>query len=265
MKVLKWNGSAWSDAALAPAPAPGGSATRRFDMAAENLTGRVMTAYYNGTPGAVTYAVWSASASVWAAAPASLPMTSLTGSVNWVRLKSMPGTNRILLAALDANSDISAAVWDGSAWINNVNLTATGSIATKESFDAAWETLTGDALVLWGTGTGTSYRKWFSTGTWAPAAAAGPAIGAAAGANWIRLCTDPTSNRIGLTSLDGDTSWNTAVWRPAGTEAWSALPTEDALMSGSAYRMTDCAWESQSGQLLAVAVDDAGATDNKFD
>ncbi len=265
LKVLKWNGSAWSDATPAPAPAPGGSATRRFDMAAENLSGRIMTAYYNGTVGAVTYAVWSASASVWAAAPASLPLTSLTGTVNWVRLKSMPGTDRILLTVLDANSDISAAVWNGSAWIDNVNLTAAGSIATKESFDAAWETQTGDALVLWGAGTGTNYRKWFSTGTWAPAAAAGPAIGAAAGANWIRLCTDPASNRIGLSSLDGDTSWNTAVWRPAGTEAWSALPTKDALMSGSAYRMTDCAWGSQSGQLLAVAVDDSGAIDNKFD
>ncbi|PIU19210.1 MAG: hypothetical protein COT18_08690, partial [Elusimicrobia bacterium CG08_land_8_20_14_0_20_59_10] len=265
MKVLNWNGSTWSDVTPAPAPTPGGSATRRFDMAAESLTGRVMIAYYNGTTGAVTYAVWSASASTWGAGPVSRPLTSLTGSINWVRLKAMPGTNRIILAALDANSDISAAVWDGSAWIDNVNLTAAGSIATKESFDLAWETQTGDALVLWGQGTGTNYRKWYSTSTWAPTTPAGPAIAATAGANWLRLCSDPSSNRIGFTSLDGDIDWNVAIWRPTDTEGWSALPAQDTAMSGIAYRMTDCAWESQSGELLVAAVDNLGATDNKFD
>ncbi|MHB0995339.1 MAG: lamin tail domain-containing protein, partial [Elusimicrobiales bacterium] len=264
LSVLKWDGSAWSDVTPAPAPTPGGSATRRFDLAPESLSGRMLVAYYNGTLGAVTYAVWSSSASAWATTPASLPMTALGGSVNWVRLKSMPGTNRVLLAAMDANSDISAAVWNGSTWIDNVNLTAAASIATRETFDAAWETQTGDALMLWGEGTGTNYRKWYSATGWG-GITAGPAIAATAGANWIRLCSDPVSNRIGFTSLDGDLDWNTAVWRPSGTEGWSALPTQDTAMSGSAYRMTDCAWESQSGELLAVAVDDSGATDNKFD
>jgi hypothetical protein len=266
LKFAIWYGtsSVWSDITPSPSPATVSITTRRFDIAAEMNSGRIMTAYYNNSAGAVTYAVYSTTASAWVDGPTSVPMASLTGTVNWVRLKSMPGTDRIALAVLDSNSDISAAIWNGSSWIDNVNLTASASIATEESFDIAWETLTGDLLALWGTGTTTNYRKWYSTtGTWAPAASAGPNI--AATANWIRLCSDLTSNRIGFTSLDGGSDWNVSIWRPSSTEGWSALPTEDAAMSGNAFRQTDCAWEAKSGEFLAVAVDDLGTTDNKFD
>jgi len=261
LKFLNWDGinSAWSNITPAAAPAPGGSATRKFDLAPENLTGRVMAAYYQGAVGAVSYAVWSSTASGWAGAPASLTLTGLTGAVNFVRLKSMPGTDRILLLALDANSRLSAAVWTGTAWTSVQSLTTAASIATKECFDGAWESQTGNALALWGTGTTTAYKIWRSTSSaWDPATPAGPNILAAA--NWIRVAADPSTNRLGMTSINATPAWNVAVWRSTlGTEAWSALPTAGTGRS-NVFRITDAAWEAQSGKFMAAAVTSASQT-----
>jgi hypothetical protein len=272
LKFLKWDGlnSSWTDITMAAAPAPGGSATRKFDLAPENLTGRMLAVYYNGTNGAVTYAVWSSTAATpWVVSPTQLPMASFTGTsvINWVRLKPLPGTNKILLMVLDSNSYISAAIWNGSSWVDNKSLTTAAAINTTEVFDGDWETFTGDALVLWGTGTTTAYRKWRSTGTWDGSNGVSPPnIGAAA--NWIRVCADPNSNRLGMTSFDGASTtspdWNVSIWRPAPaqTQGWATLPTEDSAMSSQAAgntRKTDCAWESLSGKFMAAAID-AGNT-----
>ncbi len=264
LKFLKYDGvsDSWSDITPTPSPAPGNSLYRNFDIAVEQNSGRVLIVYYNGTAGRVSYAVWSSTSNSWVITPTSLAMASLTGQIYWVRTKPMTGTNRIGLAVLDANSDISAAIWNGSLWIDNVNLTLSAAIATEEDFDIAWESLTGDLLAVWGTGTTTNYRKWYSTGTWG-GTLAGPNI--ANTANWIRLCSSPLSNRIGFTSLGGLNYWHVAVWRPGGSEGWSTLPTADTAMSANDKRITDCAWQSKTERLLIIAVDDLGTYDNQFD
>ncbi|MGC8866756.1 MAG: lamin tail domain-containing protein, partial [Elusimicrobiales bacterium] len=264
LRFLKYDGinNIWSDITPTPAPIPGNSLYRNFDISVEQNNGRVVVAYYNGTLGSVNYAVWSSTSNSWVVGPTSLAMASLTGQIYWVRLKSAPNSNRVALAVLDANSDISAAIWNGDSWIDNVNLTLSAAIATGEDFDIAWESLTGDLLALWGTGTTTNYRKWYSTSTWG-ASLAGPNIGGTA--NWIRLCSSPLSDKIGFTSLDGGSDWNVAIWRPTGTEGWSALPTEDAAMSANDKRVTDCAWQSKTEKFMAIAVDDLGTYDNQFD
>jgi hypothetical protein len=223
-----------------------------------------MVAYYNGSAGKVNYAVWSATASVnpWVIAPTQLTMASLTGQIYWVKLKPRLNANTIALAVLDANSDISAAIWNGSGWLDNVNLTTSGSIATKEAFDIAWESISGDLLSIWGTGTTTNYRKWYSTSTWA-GTLSGPNISNTG--NWIRLCSSPLSNKIGFTSIGGSSYWHTAIWRPSDVEGWSSLPTYDSSMSANDKRITDCAWQSKTEQFIAIAVDDIGTYDNQFD
>ncbi|HBA60975.1 MAG TPA: hypothetical protein DCZ92_09180, partial [Elusimicrobia bacterium] len=269
LKFLKWDGinSSWSDITPSPAPVPGGSATRRFDLAPESQTGRMLAVYYNNTTTAVSYAVWSSTAASWAAAPASLTLTGLTGAVNWVRLKAMPGTDRVLLMALDANSRLTAAVWTGTAWTSVQNLATTAAIATKECFDGDWESQTGNAVVLWGTtGNVTAYRIWRSAGSaWDGTAPAGPAVGNTT-PNWIRVAADPLTNRLGATIMTVTPGWYVSIWRSTlGTEAWSVSPTADTGMSSNAGRITDAAWESQSGKFMAAAVDNVGTNDYQFD
>ncbi len=268
LKFIKWNGQppqAWSDITPSPSPTPGGSAYRNFDIAPEESAGRIMVVYYNGTPGYVTYAVWSSSASQWSVSPVSMSLPSLSGAINWVKLKSMPGTNKIGLMVLDSASRISAAVWNGSAWIDGVNLSASASIATRECFDGSWETLTGNYVTMWGSATVTTplYKIWRATGTWDSSTGTGPNINGTL--NWLRLASDPSSNRIGLTAIDSVPGWSVSIWRLAGSETWSASPAKDTSMSGAGTRISDAAWEGKSGRFMAVAVDNLGAVDNKFD
>ncbi|GAB4029146.1 MAG: hypothetical protein Fur0012_03120 [Elusimicrobiota bacterium] len=263
LKFFRYNGlnGSWSDITPSPMPNPAAFNYRKFDIEVENNSGRIMVAYYNNTPGAVTYAIYSATASAWVAGPSSLSLASLSGTINWVKMKALPGSNKIAIAALDSNSDISVAIWDGSAWGNNSNMTAAAALSTKEVFDIAWETLSGDLLAMWGTGTTTNYRKYYSTSTWSASTLAGP--NPAAAIQWLRLSSDPLSNRIGASYLYGTTSWNAAIWRAAGTETWTAS-TADTTVSRVGTRIMDCAWQSKSSKFIAVAADEVGALDNKF-
>ncbi|NLI09835.1 MAG: PQQ-binding-like beta-propeller repeat protein, partial [Elusimicrobia bacterium] len=263
LRFYKYDGLSglWSDITPTPAPIPAASNYRKFDMAVENNSGRIMVAYYNNSGGSISYAIYSATASAWVVGPSSLSLASLTGTVNWVKLKSLPGSDKIALAVLDSNSDISAAIWDGIVWGNNVNLTAAASLATKEVFDISWETLSGDLMAMWGTGTTTNYRKYYSTSTWSASALTGP--NPAAAVQWLRLSSDPLSNRIGASYLYGTTSWNAAIWRAAGTENWTPS-TADTTVSQVAARITDCAWQSKTSKFIAVAADEIGSIDNKF-
>ncbi|MEF3280437.1 MAG: lamin tail domain-containing protein [Elusimicrobiota bacterium] len=264
LKVLKYDGvsDTWSDITPSPAPTPGSSVYRNFDLAVEQNNARVVFVYYNGTLGNVSYAVWSATQNAWGIAPSNLAMASLTGTINWLRLKEAPNSDKIALAVLDSNSDISASIWNGTSWIDNINLTLSGSIATQEAFDISWESQSGDLLALWGTGTTTNYRKWYSTSTWG-ATLQGPNVGNTV--RWVRLCSSPLSDKIGLSVIYGATAWNVAIWRPSGTEGWSALPAADTAMSANDKRVTDCAWQSKTEKFVAVSVDNLGTYDNQFD
>ncbi|HOL63418.1 MAG TPA: hypothetical protein PK103_08660, partial [Elusimicrobiales bacterium] len=264
LKIIKYDGvlDVWSDITPTPNPSPGNSLYRNFDLAVEQNSARVMFAYYNGTDGSINYAVYSSTGNSWVIPPTQLAMASLTGQIYWVKLKSDFNSNRIAVTVLDSNSGISANIWNGSAWIDARNLTTAASASAYEVFDIAWESQTGDLLALWGTGTTTNFNKWYSTGTWG-GNRTGPALGVTP--YWVRLCSSPNSNKIGFTSIYGATRWNVSIWRPNGTEGWSALPTADTAMSANDKRITDCAWQSKTEQFISVAVDNLGTYDTQFD
>ena len=264
IKILKYDGEMglWSDITPSPAPSYGSSLVKNFDIEFEENSAKLIFVYYNGTVGYVNYAIYSATQSAWVVNPTAISVSGLSGSINWIRAKALSGSDKVSFGVSDANSRFSVLIWNGFSWISNTNLTTSLSNASRQSWDIAFETLTGDLLALWGTGTTTNYRKYYSTSTWGTTLT-GPNF--AASVSWIRLCSDPSSNRIGLTSMYGTASWNVSIWRPSGTEGWIALPTADTAMSGITTRNTDCTWETNNGRFIAVSVDDIGTIDNKFD
>ncbi|HRY29684.1 MAG TPA: lamin tail domain-containing protein, partial [Elusimicrobiota bacterium] len=254
--VQTWNGDTdtWTSL-FNTSNASMSSGYKGYDIAFEQNSGRALIAYYNGTPGRVAYRVWSSTADALVDGPTDFVLGTYSGAVSWVRLVPRPGTNDILLVTKDVNNDVYAARWNGSSFVNGREVTTSGVSAAYPAFDGAWETQSGRALVLYGLGTNLSYDIFSTTqGAWVATGAAGPAIAAGTAVQWVRLASDPISNRIGMTCIDNGSDWNAGVWSGS---AWGALPAEDASADSNATRITDLAWEKDTGKLVVAAVDSA--------
>ncbi len=211
----RWNGRRWSDDDASPIvhTIPSANAGERgFDLELEDVSGDALLVYSNDDQNPLFRTCqggrWSDSAPVF-------PSAIGTGSVLWVELRRQTGTNRVALVALDDAQNLIAAVWDGSAWGNH-ELLATQVVETRDyrAFDLAWESLSGELLVVWGFSVFAEQARF---ATLAPGGAwqfglhpSSEAIGAQ-----VELSADPTTDRIaavfGEADLDDDVTvsiWN---------------------------------------------------------
>ena len=247
-----WDGVAqsWGTPVLQTTIASADAIYRPVDIAYEQTTGRAIVAW-RGAAGQANYRIWSSTANAWLTSETALTMGG-SGLVRWLRLEPRPGTDEIMLVTLDANNAMFAYRWNGSAWVNNTQLTVAAYISTYQSFDLAWENTNGSCLILWGEGAQTKYAQWSSqSSAWVALGSNGPQIAAGAGAYWIRLNADRASgsNNIAMSSLDSGKDWNVSVWDGAG---WAA-PTElSASLTLATPRMMDIAWEKDTGKCLTV-------------
>ena len=151
----------------------GGTATtRRFDIAYENTTGSAVVLY--STNAATTNELnfrkklgsSSCGSSNWSGATAFDPIRT-SAFISWVKMTSNPVSGSNLIAAIwaDNNKDLSGAIWNGTTFTNEPTSamdTSLESINTGttfpdvESFDLAYESLTGDLMVVWGNSGGTN-------------------------------------------------------------------------------------------------------------
>jgi len=202
-----------------------GTCWRPFDIAYEALSGDAMVAFgINATTGTLQYCTYNGSA--WSPAscttPSTFTLTGSTGALRWVRLiprgEGLKGTrsDEILMIASDANSDIFAAIWDGSSWTELTTITTSASTFEIQNFDGAWEETTGNALVVWSEGTGAStapynYKRWIrSTTDWD---SSGSSLGTIAVSNighWVAMegAAVEGKNHIAVITNSGTTVGN---------------------------------------------------------
>lgn len=148
----------------------GTSTTRRFDIAYENTTGNAVVLYSTNT--ATTnelnfrrkLGANSCGSANWGSATAFDPIRT-SALVSWVKMTSNPiiGSNLIAAIWADWNKDLSGAIWNGTTFQNemtSVGETSLEAINTGtsfpdvESFDLAYESVTGDLMTIWGTSSG---------------------------------------------------------------------------------------------------------------
>lgn len=260
-----WNGSSWVYGTNAPANGDfttGIGTTndiyRGFDIAYEQTSGKAVVVYETTSTANQTigYSTWNGTS--WSSETLLSIPTGVNGVVYWARLEAKSGSNDIMLATLDSNSDIYAIRWNGSSWANGQLITAAASIATRESFDVAWESTSGEAMVMFGTGTTTDFWTFNGT-TWTDGTGSfNPALTA----HWIRLASDPTSNYIAMIMVDSGADVNVQIWD--GSSWLAGAPTEDAATEGSAGRNVDVTWEKDSGKALFVFTDANALTVDYF-
>lgn len=170
--------------------------TRRFDIAYERSTGNVIVLYGTNvsTTNELAYRTKSGGSSCgsgnWSAATNLDPLRT-SGTIQWVKLATDFRSSSSLIAAswADSNSDLSAAIWSGTTWTNEPTATTETSLEVAaaaqdvDSFDLAYESLSGDLMLIWGNSAGKNNTNGVRYRT---------CTGGTAGCTWNNVTTPPT-------------------------------------------------------------------------
>lgn len=192
-----WNGASWGNVINPGAIGTANDDKRGFDIAYEQLSGRAMVVYEKDTTAnsAVYYQTWNGSA--WSGEQ-TLTYTNggSAGAILWVKLEPKPNTNEIMLVTsndtVDNTPDVRGIIWNGSSWINEQLLTASGSIETSDAFDSAYENSSGDALVMYGDDTAVDFWTYIN-GVWTDGTGGGVLCTETGTAN---ACVNPGSGAV---------------------------------------------------------------------
>jgi len=234
------------------------NAYRCFDIAYEKTTGRALFVYSRGSAtNEIGYKIWDGLS--WSSEQLlDLPYT--TGVVYWIALASAPGTrsgtaddNEIAMIYIDVNIDVHGYAWTGSSWslMGAVAVwDATAAIATEESIAVAYEQASGRAMFIWGDAVATdNYNR-----IWDGSTLSGPTLAPdintqGAITNWVTLKSDPASNALLYTVVDGASDLNSAYWSGS---AWTVHAEHDPDVDTNARRCADFDWEPSGSKGLLV-------------
>jgi hypothetical protein len=251
LHVRHWTGRMWSQVTggtILNAIQSADTDERGFDLAFESSSGDALLVHADGdanpTFRTLENGVWSEAAPVFGAAPGA-------GKVLWAELVPDSGSDRVALVVLDDQNDLSAAVWNGSSWTNPI-LLETGVVTAREfrAFDLAWESLSGELLVVWGFSI-FAERARIATldpagGSWQVSEVPSTeAIGAV-----VELASDPTSDRIVAAFGEGNEDDDVAVSMWDG-DAFTDT-AELTLRGVFAQRSIEVGWIGETGKAFAV-------------
>jgi hypothetical protein len=278
LQVMCYDGTTWSHEWSASVG--GSGTTTKFDIGYETSTGNAMVLYSSNASSSneLVYRTKTGTStcgtSNWSGATNLDPVRS-SGVVLWVKIATDPRATSSLMTAIwaDSNRDLSAMTWSGSTWGNEhsaaleTDLEVVSVAQDTQSFDVAYESLSGDVMVVWGSGgtngTNGGYYAVCTGGiascTWASVRTAMPTL--LDDATHISIAADPLSDQIAFASVGNagaDTQagiWSGTSWtNQANTDTIAAAPTAGRMFVATG-------WLTSGGTKRAVATYyDSGAT-----
>jgi hypothetical protein len=253
-----WTGSSWSVTNDIGFVGTTANDYRPFDIAYEKTSGKAMLVYgISSTDPAkdLAYRTWDGSS--WSA----------EGYINdsghdtdiqyrWVNLASKPttGANEISLIACEGSTtygSVRAWIWDGTSWGNELGL-ETRTIKTKEHIGVSYESISGNAVFVWGYDSaspprGYESRRWLGS-TWeGTERLVTNSISGDPG--WVTLKSDPATNRIMFLTVDSLMDLWTVDWNPT---TWTTHTVHDTDVDFAGDRCADGDWEPTASKYLMV-------------
>lgn len=166
-----------------------------------------------------------------------------------------PTRDEKILVGIDSAGVISGEFWNGATWATLPFALDTVSSTTNHGFDVVYESTSGDALLVWNNGTGgsapLSYRVWNGTSWSTEQNISVPLSG---DARQLQLAADPNSDEMILVVSNGNKQEYALVWNGS---SWASSQVLDSGTGGDDHTSVFVAYESQSGE--AVAVYDTGS------
>lgn len=167
LDVFCYNGSTWTKEWSVSIG--GNGSRRRFDIAYETNTGDAVILYSRNLASTnemgyrTKLGSTNCGSSSWSG-ESTLDSVRTSGVVQWIKLAWDRRTSSNLIAVqwADARSDLSAAIWNGSAWGNEptsaseTSLEVVTSAHDVEDFDLEYESVSGDLMMVWANATGSN-------------------------------------------------------------------------------------------------------------
>lgn len=284
LRVLCFDGTTWTSEWTVTV---GGTGTNdgRFGIAYEKTTGDAMVVYSTNTATTNEMAYRTKAGATgcgsanWAAAT-NITAARTNGVVQWIRMENSPvsGSNNIALAWADASSDLSAMVWTGASWAIaeptaalETELERVTASQDVLSFDIAYESTSGNLMVVWGLNQATTctagttiattncirYARY--TTSWS-AVAAIPTV--ADPATNIDISANPNSNAMALAALDNNQAdLSAAYWSGSAWIGYANLDTTAAAVAAG-NKIVASGWLINGATTRYVFVYNDAATTN---
>jgi hypothetical protein len=253
-----WTGSSWSVTNDIGFVGTIANDYRPFDVAYGKTLGKAMLVYgISSTDPAkdLAYRTWEGSS--WSA----------EGYINdsghdtdiqyrWVNLASKPttGANEISLIACEGSTtygSVRAWIWDGTSWGNELGL-ETRTIKTREHIGVGYESISGNAVFVWGYDSaspprGYESRRWLGSSWEGTDRLVTNSISGDPG--WVTVKSDPATNRIMFLTVDSLSDLWTVDWNPT---TWTTHTVHDTDVDFAADRCADGDWEPTASKYLMV-------------
>ncbi|MCX6709092.1 MAG: DNRLRE domain-containing protein, partial [Candidatus Woesearchaeota archaeon] len=262
--VQVWNNTNWTSFQSLAATQVN-TDQRSFDIAISSLSGNGLIVYENDTVAnsIVAYNTWNGTN--WSSASAL--NYGQSSPARWVKTVAKPNSNEIMVLIQTTANNLTGILWNGTAFVSSslFNISNTLNIVTGQVFDFEWMTNSTNGIVVYANTTGIyAYRIFNSTSKTFGTDAVFFTLPATA-PRGVRLCSDPTSNRVGFVS-DGTGTADFMIWNGTAVETSPTPPARDTAItanSGAGVNL-DCAFEKQSGEGVFIYIDGGGGQDSGF-
>ncbi|MGD9140686.1 MAG: right-handed parallel beta-helix repeat-containing protein, partial [bacterium] len=242
--MTMWNGYQWADIPWNPLSTVDQTYWWSCAVAYEQQSGTAMVVYVDNSDG-LSYRLGN---SISWVGPYSITLP-VAGTPRQLRLVSNPLSDEMVLVVSNEYSQDYALVWSGSAWGNPEVLDPSGAGDDRTDIFAAYEEVSGHALVTFGRGAPSVYYRTWDGSTWSAVDSLARAIGSLGDVRWTTLAADPTSDRIVLGVLTTAADVWLSVW---DGDAWGPRQTATEFAHGTTFPNVAVAFEGLSGEALAV-------------
>lgn len=187
-------------------------------------------------------------------------INDIDSTLRWAVVRAGTTREEYVAGTLGTDADLNLHVYSTGAWGSATEFTTSAGINSTRGFDIAYETLSGDAMVVYCDGdTAPSYRIWDGS-SWS--SETGITSNLTDDCRWVTLASHPATDEIALImrGVAGDL-YEVLIWN-ATTSTWANSSTFGTSRN-STYSGQDIMYESQSGNILAVAPSPGGGP-NRF-
>jgi hypothetical protein len=218
------------------------AATRPFWVGYEQVSGRALLIYSIAGAPNLWYQVWDGNS--WSGR--TVVTTPLQDEPRFIKLVPRGGSNQLVMYGSDNSGRLCAMVWTGSSFTDKVLLQSSGTHTSYESVDAAWESVTGRCMVVWGTTTADRPRMAVWNGAWGSPSDLGLVDGKV---RFVQLSSQPSSNRVMMGLLDDSGRIRASLW--SGT-TWGGYTQLDANAALTTSRCFDLCYEPAGARVFAM-------------
>ncbi len=235
--VMFYNGASWTGPTQVSSNGDEND-DRNVDIAYEQSSGDALIVYYDAGTTSIKYRTYDGTT---LSSASTLSMSSIQGN-DYISLYPKPNSDQIVLLALgqhnNHNPALSAAIWNGSSWGSWTELESSTPSNDDECYGFAFESNSGDGLMVYGKSGQSAPRYRTLTGTtWSSSSSMGSTSNTSW---WVRLAADPSSDQILFGGVDASNkltvnTWNGSSWG-AGTDVELSIPAHDRRAFDIAYQ-----------------------------